>query len=53
MHKKGHKDGILCGADCLREDNKKCDYCAALHHDCEAVSEITVRASNTHAERFF
>jgi len=51
LSKKGK--AVSVGSGCVKTANKKCDYCALQHHDCEEVSWRSPNIVRTHAERLF
>jgi hypothetical protein len=42
---------IAVGAACVKAANRKCEYCAVQHHDCEEVGWSCHNAAETHAKR--
>ena len=42
---------IAVGAACVKTANRKCEYCATQHHDCEEVGRGSHNVAGTHAER--
>jgi len=42
---------IAVGAACVKAANRKCEYCAVQHHDCEEVGWSSHNVAGTHAER--